>query len=318
MKALISKRSIVIASISVLIALIAIISVNAFNTTGPVTGAANIITRPVRGIVTEIAHAFGNIYAAIYRYDELDRQNEQLLQTIAQLQRDAHDAIALAEENERFRELLQFRERHGDFAHEPAVIQRWSSDNFVDSFVINRGYMNSNIRVNMSVTTEFGVLIGQVSYVGATTSTVRTILDTTFAAAVFVGGYTADESDGTATARGDFAHMRSGLLVLDHIDDDLTALPGSRVVTSGVGGMFPPGLTIGYIVEKFPHASGIGRFATIRPMRDLATIQNVFVIIDFEVDDPTVVIPGIIDSAPDIDIDVDIVEPETYDFDYYD
>ncbi|MCL2426341.1 MAG: rod shape-determining protein MreC [Oscillospiraceae bacterium] len=314
MKALISKRSIVIASISVIIALITIISVNAFSTTGPVTGAANVIMRPIRGVVTEVASAFGNIFSAMYRYEELERQNDELSQTIAQLRLDAYDAILLSEENEMFRALFEFRERHAGLDHELATVQIRSSDNFIDSFVINRGYLNSNVRVGMGVTTEFGVLIGQLSYVGATQSTVRTVLDTTFAAAVFVGGYTADGSDGTATARGDFAHMRNGLLVLDYFDDDLAVIPGSHIVTSGVGGVFPPGLTIGYVVEVSPHASGIGLFATIRPQRDLGTIRAVFVILDFDVDDPIFETPGT--------GDFDIVEPENdevenYEAEYY-
>jgi len=291
MKVLLSKRSIIIASVAVLIALVTIISVNAFNSAGPVTGVANVVTRPIRGLATGVARTFGDIFAAIYRYQELERRNDELSSEIARLQLAAADAIALAEENDRFRALLDFRERHPGYAHEPAIITGWSSDNFTHSFTINRGYMNSDVRRDMGVATEYGVLIGQVSYVGATTSVVRTVLDTTFAAAVVVGGYTADDSDGTATARGDFAQMRNGLLVLDHMDDDLTIITGSNVVTSGHGGVFPPGLTIGTVVSISPHASGIGRFAIVRPVRDIEAILNVFVIIDFAVDDPTVEFP---------------------------
>jgi len=30
------------------------------------------------------------------------------------------------------------------------------------------------------------------------------------------------------------------------------------------------------------HTSGLGRYATVRPLRDIDTIQTVFVIVDFE------------------------------------
>jgi len=282
MKALITKRSIVIASASLIIALIALVSVNVFNSAGPVTGVAHTVTRPVRALASSVARTFGTIFASIYRYEELERRNEELLRTIAEHQADARDAIELAAENDRLRDLLEFRRRHGGYAHEMATLVNWNSDNWSSSFIINRGYTNSDIARGMGVATEYGVLIGQVSDVGATQSTVITVLDTTFSAAVFVGGDSSDSSDGTATVKGDFAQMRSGLLILDHIDDDLIVLTGSSVVTSGLGGVFPPGLTVGEVVDVYHHSSLIGRYATVMPMRDIDTIQNVFVIIDFE------------------------------------
>jgi len=245
----------------------------------------------------------------MYQYEELQRREGELLRQIAQLQYDAAEAGDIAEENDRLRSLLGFRERHGQHAHEPASVGNMTGDNFSHSFTINRGYMNSRIQVGMGVVTEDFVLVGQISYVGATESIVRSVLDTTFAAAVFVGGAAADDADGTATARGDFAQMRNGLLVLDHMDDDLPVLPGSMIVTSGAGGVFPPGLTIGEIVHVDLHASGIGRFATIRPMRDIETIQNVFVILGFEVEDPFLDIPAPINGYAII--------PEVYDPDDY-
>jgi len=282
MKALISRRSIIIASVSLLIAIIAIVSVTVFNSAGPVSGFADAVTRPVRELASTIARTFGNIYASIYRYEELLKRNEELARTIAQLQADSREATELAVENDRLRELLHFRERYGGYENEMATLVNWNADNWSHSFVINKGYSNSNIARGMGVTTEYGVLLGQVWDVGATRSTVITVLDTRFSAAVFVGGDTSEDSDGRATVKGDFNQMRSGLLLLDHIDDDMVVNPGSAVVTSGSGGVFPAGLTVGEIVTVSGHTSGLGRYATVRPLRDIDTIQTVFVIIDFE------------------------------------
>ena len=55
MKALINKRTIIIASVSLLIALITLISVNVFSSAGPVTGFANTVTRPVRTLASSVA-----------------------------------------------------------------------------------------------------------------------------------------------------------------------------------------------------------------------------------------------------------------------
>ena len=282
MKALITKRSIIIASASLLIALIALVSVNMFNSSGPVTGFANTVTRPVRALATTVARTFGNIFASIYRYDELEKRYEDVVRRIARYEAAFRESEALIEENARLRRALDFRERRPEYLQEMVTIVSWGSDNWSNTFVINRGYTNSDIVSGMGVATEYGVLIGQVTEVGAVNSIVKTVLDTTFSATVYIGGDTESTSDGTATAKGDFTLMRSGLLKLDHIDDDLIVLAESTVVTSGTAGVFPPGLTIGEVVGVYDHASGIGRYATVRPLRDIETLQTVFVILEFE------------------------------------
>jgi len=284
MKALISRRSIIIASAALLLAIIAIVSVNVFSSVGPVTGVANIITRPVRALVSSVANAFETIISANYRYEELQKRNEELVIRITQLEKDSRDAADLAEENARLRQLQGFRERHGGYDHEMATLLSWNSDNWTSSFIINRGYLNSSIERGMAVATEYGMLIGQVYEVGATTSTVITVLDTKFSAAGFVGrGDGGDDDEGAVTVSGDFAYMRSGLLKIDYIDEAISSvLPGATVTTSGLGGVFPVGLVVGEVAEVFKHSNGIGRYATVRPMRDIDTVSTVFVITNFE------------------------------------
>jgi len=283
MKALLTRRTIVIASAALLLALITIISVNVFNSAGPVTGFANTVTRPIRALASEVARAFEDIFAAMYRYKELERRNEELLRTITKYEQDLRDSAALAEENERLRQLHDFRERHPGYEHVMATLVSWNSDNLSSSFIINKGYANSDIIRGMGVATEYGVLIGQIFEVGATTSTVITVLDTKFRAAAFVGrsdGST--DGDGSVTVEGNFTYMRSGLLTLDNIDDDLIVRRGDMVVTSGLGGVFPIGLVVGEVDDVFRHTSGIGRFATVRPMREIDAVSTVFIITDFE------------------------------------
>jgi len=282
MKALITKRSIIIASIAFFLALITLISVNVFNTAGPATGLAGAITRPVRALSAQVANTFGNIFASMYRYEELEKRYEELLRAHVRLQQDFMDSEAIAAENELLRQQLDFRERHPGVEQEMVSIINRNSDNWTSTFTINRGYSNSEIRVGTPVATEYGVLIGQVVEVRATESTVITVLDTKFSAAAFVGGDNREEADGTVTAKGDFLQRRNGMLIIDHIDDDLNILTGADVFTSGYGGIFPAGFNIGKVEMVQNHANGIGRFATVRPSRDIDTVQDVFVIINFE------------------------------------
>ena len=272
----------IIASIAVILAMITIISVNVFNSPGPVTGFANTVTRPVRALASTVASIFENIYASINRYDDLMAEYEILTKTLAEYEQNYRQSAELAEENTRLRLLNDFRERHSGYAHEMATLQSWGSGNWFSSFTINKGYANSNVAKGYGVATEEGVLLGQVIEVSATTSIVITVLDTRFSAAAFVGGEGSGDSSGTATVKGDFSYMHNGLLIIDHIDDDISILPNAIVSTSGYGGVFPTGLVVGRVVNVYTHSNGIGRYATVKPLREIDTISEVFIITDFE------------------------------------
>jgi len=181
------------------------------------------------------------------------------------------------------RAALDFRERHAGHIYEEAVVGTWSSNNWVSSFTINKGYLNSvtPIARGNCVITEYGVLIGQISEVGPNTSTVVTVLDTTFAASAFVG----DGGD-KATIRGDFSLMGSGLLMLDYINEDTIVLPGDSIVTAGVTQVMPVGLAIGEVIEVNRYETGIGRYAIVAPLRAIdISITRVNVITSFDVSD---------------------------------
>ena len=158
------------------------------------------------------------------------------------------------------------------YARAPASITSTSTNTAIADATIT----HTHALADNAVVTEYGVVIGQVSSVEATTSTVKTVLDTTFSLSVHVG-----EAEGLGTLRGDFNYMHSGLMVLDHIDDDLVIMVGDRIATSGLGGVFPPGLIVGEVLEIQQHITGVGRYAVVLPIRDINTIVNVFVVIEF-------------------------------------
>jgi len=277
MKAPINKTSVIIASTAVLIAVITIVSVNVFNNPGPVTGLANAVSRPIRVLSSNVTNIFERIYASIYRYDELLIDYERLARENAVFRRNNRESEDLATENATLRTQLGFRQRNPDYDSDYAAVRSWSGSNWSSSFTVDIGYANSNIASGNAVITEYGVLIGQVTEVAATRATVVTVLDTTFSAGAFVG-----EGDNTATVKGDFNLMRAGLILLDHIDDDQSIVPGDQVVTAGKAGVFPAGLIVGDVIEVNRHSTGVGRYATVRPTRVIDTIAEVFIITGFE------------------------------------
>lgn len=277
MKVLFTKKTIFIAAAAVIIAIVTLVSVNAFGTSGPVTGLANVVSRPLKSWASAIARTFESIYGSIYRYDFLVKEHENALNELQKLRETSREAEYLEGEVNRLYALLGLSERNPGHVYESAQIVSPSSSNWSSTFTISKGSENSGISVGNCVITEYGVLIGKVTDVGANTSTFVSVLDTTFTASVLIG-----DSGSPATAKGDFNLMNAGLLKLDHIAVDQPVLPGDIIVTSG-GAIFPAGLVIGVVTEVFNHSTGVGQYATIRPTLPLEMISYVNVITEFDI-----------------------------------
>jgi rod shape-determining protein MreC len=276
MKVLMSKRNIIIFAAAVLVAAVAVISVNTSRGSGFITEAVNFVIRPVKSVAASVARTFESIYGYMYEYDKVVAENNKLNERIAQLQEDYREYTDMSDENARLHELLGLSARHSDFRYDTATILTWGSNNYSSSFTISKGSGNSEVAVGDAVITETGVLIGRITEVEAVSSTAVSVIDTTFSAGVLTGGF-----GETGVAAGDFNLMRSGELKLDFLPDDTAVLSGDEVITSGKGGVFPEGLVIGEVTQVHRNPSGIGAYATVKPAAELRNVNFVFVVVDF-------------------------------------
>lgn len=79
--------------------------------------------------------------------------------------------------------------------------------------------------------------------------------------------------------RGDFKLKKKGLLKADQITVSSAIAKGDLVVSSGIGGIFPPGLPIGEVEEIFDSAEEGYREAIIKPFVDFSDCPIVFVLL---------------------------------------
>ena len=56
---------------------------------------------------------------------------------------------------------------------------------------------------------------------------------------------------------------------------------GDQVITTGLGGVFPPDLLVGTVQKVEPEVSGKSSIAVVRPGADPRTGKHVFVITDY-------------------------------------
>jgi hypothetical protein len=86
---------------------------------------------------------------------------------------------------------------------------------------------------------------------------------------------------GGGIARGDRAlemlHS-SAPFTVGYLDKDAAVAPGARVLTSGLGGVYPAGLPVGVVAETGPDGSRLFQRAVVAPYVDFGSLRRVFVL----------------------------------------
>ena len=244
---------------------------------GALAGVSNSLRIPIQGAVGSVVDWMQGIYGYIYQYDKLVAENETLRRQLAEAQQQVRESAEAAEENVRLRTLLGYLEKNTTFVTESAMITAWDASNWTSAFTISKG-SNNGIELGDCVITESGMLVGQIAQLGTNWATVRSIIDVNMDAGVLVG-----DASIAAMLVGDYALMQEGMCKLSYFTEDVTLFTGDAVVTSGRGGAFPSGITVGTVTELRTEAGGQSYYAVVDPAVDLSLLSQVFIIKDFEV-----------------------------------
>ena len=160
---------------------------------------------------------------------------------------------------------------------ESSKVVLWSSSNWSSSFTISKG-ARSGIEYGDPVITEYGALVGQITELGETWSTVSTLIDVDMS----VGG-TVVSTGSSGMVVGEYSLMKQKKAKLTFLADGAQIFAGDEVTTSGSGGAFPAGLVIGTVTSVQTEAGGQIEYGIVEPQANLDSLVQVFIIKDFDV-----------------------------------
>lgn len=169
-------------------------------------------------------------------YARLFEQNQELRRELQQMRSWREAALQLEQENARLLDLNRVQ-LDPALTYVTGIVLADSGSPFRRSVLLNVG-ARDGILDGWATMDGLGV-VGRISGVGESTS--RVLLLTDAASRIPV---TIMPSGQQALLMGD----NSGTPVLDFIDDPQDVAAGDRIVTSGDGGLFPPGLLVGQAV----------------------------------------------------------------------
>jgi rod shape-determining protein MreC len=150
-----------------------------------------------------------------------------------------HQVEQLTLENERLRKLLELRERVTTPAQAAQVLYE-AADVYSRKVIIDKGMIHG-IESGSPVIDEFGVL-GQVTRVYPAVSEVTLVTDRDQATPVLNA-----RTGARSVAHGDTSGLHPGLLELRFMAANADVQAGDLLTTSGVDGVYPPGLPVAQI-----------------------------------------------------------------------
>lgn len=239
----------------------------------PVSAAVGTVLSPLQKGVSVVTNKVGHLVDHFQNYDEMETENKQLREKVAQLEQQVRDAQVALDENERLRVLTGLVEANPTFHYDMAEVIARSPGQWATTISIDKGSL-AGVSENDLVVTAEG-MVGYVSMVAPTYSKVTTVLDTNMHAGALV-----TRTRESGIAQGDYELMGSGMLRLSYLGKDSDVVIGDTVQTSGEGGIFPKGIMIGTVERVMIEDNGMDNYAVIRPFVDPATVTDVYVITD--------------------------------------
>ncbi len=229
------------------------------------------VVEPVQGFASRASGTIIDFVQNLFNTTDADQENQQLKVYIAQLEQNVGEMEALRQENERLKGLLNFTETAPDLSYVSGEVIGRNQGIWFDTFTINVG-RNQGVDKNMPVVNAQG-LVGRVTEVGANSCKVIAVIDASMSVSVMV-----ERTRDNGMIRGTLdTGADSDQMELYYMASDVDLQPGDRIVTTGVGGVYPKGLLLGEVVEVSRSEGDYN--ALVDPAVDFKRIEEVMVIV---------------------------------------
>ena len=216
-----------------------------------------------------ISNFFASFGSRMRLKEELASAQEKLMQ-FETIQSVADEVKA---ENNQLMALLGESEKYPEFEYQYAEVILRSVDDYSATYTLNKG-QNDGIKPNMVVISSGG-LAGKIIETTESTSILLAIIDSRCGVPAL-----SEESRDMGVVKGvSDSGTTAGYCTMTELPTNAIIKPGDTVVTSGMGEVFPKGITVGTITEVSKgNLNQINSSAKLTPAVDFDHLENVLII----------------------------------------
>lgn len=238
--------------------------------TARVKGFLKDVLTPIQGLCLKGGHRLKAGMDSVRGFGGLAEENRLLYEEVVKLQAESRVRETLEEENLRLRSLLDFRNQQS-IELIPALIVTRSISGWWQSVGLGKG-LNRGIRPNQAVISPDG-LVGRTAGVSTCSAEVLLLSDPACKVSARISR---TGSFGLVVGRG--VNLKGYPVArMQFIHKDTPVRVNDEVVTSGLGGIFPRDILIGYVEEITTEEAGLYQVADILPQAVVNLTDVVFV-----------------------------------------
>jgi rod shape-determining protein MreC len=233
------------------------------------------ITAPVQKLVRATVTAIGDVWRGYFYLVGLERENQILKRQLQELKGQVNEYREAYLTNQRLRGLLNFKKSIA-IPLLPAEVVAFDPSGWFQTILIDKG-SHDGVAQDMAVVSAAG-LVGRVIGVSRHHAKILLILDPNSAVDALVQ---------RSRARGILVGRGRGRCLLQYVQRNEDVQVGDRVVSSGMGGVFPKALPLGTIQEVIRGNSGLFQTVEVEPAVDFNRLEELMVVVQSPPEDPT-------------------------------
>jgi rod shape-determining protein MreC len=240
---------------------------------GQLSGAENILSTPLQFISTffnQAARSINDIFSNFSDNQTLRERNAELEEALARSQAELVELREIASDAARLAELLDYVSASDSQETLTAEVIGYDQNNLIRTIVINKG-ARDGVALGMPVVTKQG-LVGRIIDVTALAARVLLITDPSSSISARLQ---------TSRAQGTVQGRLTGSLRMGLIPLEASVEVGDVVLTSGLGGNFPPDIVIGQVTSVRQFEFELNQEAEVRSLVSFDTLEFVLVVTNF-------------------------------------
>jgi rod shape-determining protein MreC len=241
-----------------------------------ISSPISFITDPVYFALSKTTGSIGGFFSSITKSEAIRKKNIVLEGENARLKQKVKE---LEENGRRWTELksaLKIKDLFSDYEIIGARVLTREIGDWFDVFRVNVGIKGNIIIDNI---TSYAVVDSKMNLVGrvlASDYTSSKILPILSEGSV-VSAKVNSAGGGFLRVRGDVTQKQKGYCIVDNISDYSSLKIGDEVITSGVGGLYPPGIPIGVVKELLNQNQKVEKKAVLEVYSQYKTLTDVFI-----------------------------------------
>ena len=271
MKLLKNKLAVTIIVLSVTFLGIIIFSVK--NGSDSISSGIGAVVSPLQKIVYKANDKLKSSVEFFVNFSKVKQENEELKIKNSELENQMIEYKALKDENERLREVLNFKENKNNYDYIGVNIIGYSGGTVSNGYIIDKG-TNDGVEKDMIIINYQG-LVGKVTKAESNYSIVETILNENMAVSVMVDS----TRETTGILRGYKENKNEDLVKVYNLPIDSEIKEGDVILTSGLGMIYPKEIRIGEVVSVETDNVMVMKNALVKPYVDFNKLEELFIVV---------------------------------------